>query len=94
MDIQKLYAFKDHFAARKSGEEMLLVPVKKEVMDFSHFITLNEVAAFIWEQWGAQDDVSSIVDKINAEFEVNSRNVTEDTISFFREIELLMDGVR
>jgi uncharacterized NAD-dependent epimerase/dehydratase family protein len=94
MDIQKLYAFKDHFATRKTGDEMLLVPIKKEVMDFSQFITLSEVAAYIWEQWDAQDDVASIVHKITNEFEINNGNVTEDTIDFFREIEKLMDAVR
>jgi len=48
--ILEIVSKKDQFIAKTTIDEMMLVPLKNDVVHFNQFLTLNEVGAFIWEQ--------------------------------------------
>jgi len=43
-----IYQKNEDLIARQIGDEVILVPIRKESGDLDNIYTLNEVAAFIW----------------------------------------------
>jgi hypothetical protein len=81
-DPKELFARKNAFAARKVGNEMVLVPVKGSVADMEEMFTLNEVGAFIYEQLDANATVGSLEQAIVNEFDADSAEVRADLDDF------------
>lgn len=92
MGIQNLNFKKDQFAARKVGEELVLVPLKNNIAQMTEMFTLNPVAAFIWENINDQTTEVDLVRKIVEEFDIDIQTAKEDLMQFVSEINSINIG--
>lgn len=68
--------------SRKIGEEYLLVPLRREAADPEKIYTLNEVAAFIWEQIDGTRSVQQLVAAVLDHFDVTADEARRDVIEY------------
>jgi hypothetical protein len=82
---------KGSYVCRNTGDELLLIPLKDNVADFNQYLTLNEVGAFIWNNIEMDDDESSLVAKICAEFEADETEVLTDLQAFLEKLRSFLE---
>ena len=85
--IKNIASVKDQYVVQEIDGEVLLVPVKQEIVDFNFFITLNEVGAFIWETIDENQDENSIVQKVSESFDADENVIKSDVIEFISELD-------
>lgn len=83
---RQVYQKNPNFVTRVIDEEMLLVPIKREVSDLESFYVLNETARFIWELMDGQSNLAQIKKKLMEEFEVSGETAEADLNKFIREL--------
>jgi hypothetical protein len=76
--LANLFHQKSHFIAQRMGDEIMLVELKDEVVDFNRYLTLNEVGAFIWDELEENESLDSLANKVIAAFDVTKEAVLED----------------
>lgn len=74
------------FMMRTIAGETVLVPVGKATQQFNGIITLNSVAAFIWEQIDCCDNREEIVEKVLEKFDVSREIAKQDVFGFTDEL--------
>lgn len=74
---------------RKIADEFILVPIRQKVVDLKSVFTMNEAAAFIWEQIDGTRNVTEIKDKIAETFEVEARQAEADVSEIISQLEAL-----
>ena len=88
--IKQIYERKEGYVCRQTGEELLLIPLKDNVADFNQYLTLNDVAAFIWENLDSTDDMMSLSSKVCMEFDANEADIQGDIKSYLNELHHFM----
>jgi hypothetical protein len=74
---------------RKIADEFVLVPIRQKAVDLKSIFTLNDTAAFIWENIDGVNPVSAIIEKLAGEHEVELSIVTNDTAEVLGQFESL-----
>ena len=87
MDLKKIYKKSDAIVSRKIAEEVILIPIKKNVGDLECIYTLNEVAGRIWELMDGETTLQEIRDMIVNEYNVSPVEVEKDIMGCLRELE-------
>ncbi|MFR3894379.1 MAG: PqqD family protein [Merdibacter sp.] len=70
------------FILREIAGEYILVPVGKTALTFNGLISVNEVGALIWGMLEKGSDVSTIVNGILDEYDVDEQTATADVLEF------------
>ena len=70
------------FILREIAGEYILVPVGKAALTFNGLVTVNEVGALIWGMQKKGSDVSTIVNGILDEYDVDEQTATADVLEF------------
>ena len=70
------------FSLREIAGEYILVPVGKTALTFNGLVTVNEVGALIWGMLEKGSDVSTIVNGILDEYDVDEQTATADVLEF------------
>ena len=70
------------FILREIAGEYILVPVGKTALTFNGLVTVNEVGALIWGMLEKGSDVSTIVNGILDEYDVDEQTATADVLEF------------
>jgi hypothetical protein len=78
---------KGEFVTRSIAGETLVVPVRGQVGDLNAIYSLNEVGAFIWEQFDAPKSLTQIVEAVCGEFEVAREQAEKETSEFIAALE-------
>jgi len=78
---------KGEFVTRSIAGETLVVPVRGQVGDLDAIYNLNEVGAFIWEQFEGWKSGNQIVEAVCGEFEVAREQAEKDTSEFIAALE-------
>lgn len=88
---------KEGLTVRKVGDDYVIVAPEQGMIDLSKVYTLNETAAWLWEQLQGKDfETQDLIALVREEYDVDS--LTEDQlekdmkelVSFFRENGLLI----
>lgn len=67
------------FKLRKLGNEYILVGESLELINFNKMITLNETAAFLWQEAEKGEfTVASLTEALQAEYEVTAEQAQAD----------------
>ena len=85
---------KDGFLLRTVAGSNIVVPIGEGSIDFSGVITLNEVGAFLWKILEQPADKETLIEKLTAEYDVDSETASKDIDTFLvklREANLLDD---
>jgi hypothetical protein len=73
---------KEDYVTRKIADEIVIVPTGEAAARFSGMITVNETAAFIWEQLQEETTEDEIIRNIQTEFEVDKETAANDVHGF------------
>lgn len=84
--IQAIAAQKPFFVCKNTGEELLLVPLKGDVVDFNQFLTMNEVGAFIWEAIDTNCSFDDLVNRVYKEYDVEKNVIVTDVRQFLEKL--------
>jgi len=85
--FERCYAKESSIVARKIADEIILVPVRKNVGDLESIYTLNEVGAKIWELIDGKKKIKNIRDEILEEFDATEEQVNNDLQEFIKKFE-------
>ena len=85
--LQRQYVQAPEFVSRRIADEMLLLPIRKNLGDLESIYTLNEVAARVWELLDGQRTVEAIRDLLVAEFEVTAVTAEADLADLLCQLE-------
>lgn len=88
-DIHSMPIPDDNVAARKIGDELLLVPIHRTAKDVDSIYTLNETAAFVWECLDGKTSISDIIEKVTNTFDAHHDDVTDDVIAVLENLKEL-----
>jgi hypothetical protein len=72
--------------ARDTGDEYVLVPVTDNIADMKSVYTLNSTGAFIWNRLDGSKTVRDIVDEVEKEFDVDSKQALDDVLAIFHDM--------
>ena len=82
------------FRLRELGGDYILIGESAELVNFNNLITLNEAAAYLWQQVeGKEFDVDTLTQLLLAEYEVEEAIAHEDaqaTINDWKEIGIIV----
>jgi hypothetical protein len=86
-ELDLRYKRNDDFVFRRIENETILVPIKDDVGDMSSIYSLNEVAAFIWQNINCKNSISDIKNMILSEFEITETQAITDLNEFVTALE-------
>ncbi|MBA7643522.1 hypothetical protein ES703_51253 [subsurface metagenome] len=72
---------------RQIDDEMILVPIRRNVADLESIYTLNPLAARIWELIDGKRKIKDIKNVILQEYEVNEEKAEKDLLEFLTQLE-------
>lgn len=91
--LEKCFEKYPNIVSRKIADEVILVPIRRNVGDLESIYTLNEVGAFIWDKIDGKKKLSEIRDLIVEEFDASTEEVEKDLIEFILKLEE-MGGIK
>ena len=74
------------FVMRNIAGENILVPTGEAAEKFNGMITMNEVAAFMWQNIDEVESKEDLVKIVLNEFEVDEETATRDVENFINEL--------
>ena len=83
------YARNPDFVFRRIADEVILLPIRKNLGDLESIFTLNEVAARIWELLDGRRTLEEIRDQVVAEYEVAPETAGADLEELLRQLEAI-----
>ncbi len=85
---------KEGFIYRKIAGEHVVIPIGNNIADFNGVISLNETAAFLWQQLKQELDRPALVTALLDEYEVEqvqAQKDVDDFIALLREHKVIQD---
>ncbi len=86
MELDTVFARNDQVVSRKIVDELILVPMRKDVADTETLYTLNEVGARVYELIDGERPLREIMDTIVSEFEVTPQQAESDVLEFVAQL--------
>jgi hypothetical protein len=80
--LDATYARDPDFVSRRIADEVLVLPIRKNLGDLESIYTLNEVGARIWELLDGRRTLREIRDVIVGEYQVTDQEATVDLETF------------
>ncbi len=93
MELDTVFAKNDQVVSRKIVDELILVPMRKDVADTETLYTLNEVGARVYELIDGERPLQEIMDTIVNEFEVTRQQAESDVREFVAQL-LEIESIR
>lgn len=93
MELDSVFARNESVVSRKIVDELILVPIRKNVAEMETLYTLNEVGARVYELIDGERCVRDIVDSIVSEFDVERGEAENDVREFIEQL-LEIEGIR
>ncbi|MDD3876995.1 MAG: PqqD family protein [Bacteroidales bacterium] len=89
--MEHINQIKSKVVCRKIDEEMVLVPLVNDVADMNVIYTLNEVAAFIWEQIDGVKSIEDITKLVLQNFDTDAQTAEKDVSDFIRDLNQIVN---
>ena len=86
MELDAVFAKNEQVVSRKIVDELILVPMRKDVADVETLYTLNEVGARVYELIDGKRALREIVNTIVNEFEVSEQQAESDVSEFIEQL--------
>jgi hypothetical protein len=80
--MEHLYVKKSGFVEKRIGDELILVPLSSEVAQMSEVITLNTVAAFIYDNMKMPVSIQVLIEGVVNEYDVDVVQASVDVKAF------------
>jgi hypothetical protein len=86
MDFASLQLIKPLFVTSKTGSELILVPLASNINRMTEIFTLNETAAFIWNNLDRAKDQADMARIIADHFDVSPEQAENDLLFFIGKV--------
>ncbi len=86
MELDAIFTRNEEVVSRKIVDELILVPMRKDVADMETLYTLNEVGARVYELIDGKRALREIVNTIVNEFEVTEQQAESDVREFIAQL--------
>jgi hypothetical protein len=86
IELDKVFQKNDNVVSRKIVDELILVPIRRNVADMESLFTLNEVGARVYELIDGERSVRDICTVIVEEFEVEAEEAQSDVTAFLEKL--------
>lgn len=86
MELDAVFARNEQVVSRKIVDELILVPMRKDVADMETLYTLNEVGARVYELIDGKRPLGEIVSAIHEEFDVTEQQAESDVREFIEQL--------
>ena len=86
MTLDAAYARDPDFVSRRIADEVIVLPIKKNLGDLDSIYTLNEVGARIWELLDGRRPLREICDVLVSEYQVTAQEATVDLETFIEHL--------
>lgn len=93
-ETEPLYKRNPEFIYRRVSDELILVPIHKNMADMEAIFSLNEVGAFIWDKLEFPLSLEQIEKTLVGEFDAELRIIQSDIKQFLAEMVALGAVVR
>ena len=86
MELDAIFTRNEEVVSRKIVDELILVPMRKDVANMETLYTLNEVGARVYELIDGKRALREIVTTIVNEFEVTEQQAESDVREFIAQL--------
>ncbi len=86
-DLSSRYTRDPDFVFRRLADEIILVPIRRNMGDLESIYSLNETAARIWELLDGRHTLAEIRDVLVSEFEVRPETAAADLQALLEQLE-------
>jgi hypothetical protein len=83
---EQRYVRNADFIFRKVVEEMVLIPIHKNVADMDSIYTLNDLGAFLWEKLEKPCTAQELENAVLDEYDVDNKTVQADIEQFLQDM--------
>ena len=85
--LAKRFVKDPNMVFRQIGDEVILVPIRRNVGDLESIYTLNPVAARIWELIDGKRKIKNIKSVVLQEYVVDEEEAEKDLLEFLSQLE-------
>lgn len=82
MDLDRRYVRDADFVFRRISDEVILLPIRRNLGDLESIYSLNDVGARIWELLDGRRSLADIRDALLGEFDASPDAVEVDLLEF------------
>lgn len=75
---------KENLILKQMGNEFVVVPVGKGVIDFKVMVTLNETGAFLWNKLTESKTEDELVECMISEYDIDKETALNDIKEFLK----------
>jgi hypothetical protein len=80
VEMDEVYQKDANFVSRRVVGETVLVPIRRKKADLDCIYSLNETAAYTWENFNGVLSLSEICDRIVAAYSITSQEASQDLL--------------
>jgi len=77
---------KKNIISKKINDEYILISLTENVADMNSLITLNETAAFLWDNIDGTKNINQLAEAVAEEYDVDAHDAFKDTTEFISKI--------
>ena len=84
--LDRIFQKNENFVFRKIEDETILVPIKDNVGDMGSLYSLNDAAAFVWEQLNGKKTLQVIKNQLLEKYEVSAKEAAHDLSEYIAQL--------
>jgi len=87
IDLDGIYIPSDDIVARQIEDQLIIVPVSLNVIDFEDSIyTFNSTGRDIWSRLERKVQICTIIEELSKDYSASKQTITEDVLGLLKEL--------
>jgi len=87
MELSTVIKKNPRIVARRSGDEYILVPITDNVANMEAVYTINETAAFIWDNIDGKKSLEELAAAVSGEYDTDIATALNDVVELIVDLE-------
>ena len=87
MELSTVIKKNPRIVARRSGDEYILVPITDNVANMEAVYTMNETAAFIWDNIDGKKSLEELAAAVSGEYDTDIATALNDVVELIVDLE-------
>lgn len=77
---------KNNYVIKNIGNENILVPIGKEVLNLNGILVLNDTARFIWDRLEKENSAEELIKSVINEYDIDIKTAEKEVEIFIEEL--------
>ena len=77
---------KNNYVIKNIGNENILVPIGKEVLNLNGILVLNDTARFIWDRLEKENSAEELIKSVINEYDIDIKTADKEVEIFIEEL--------